>query len=378
LFEGFGTGLTLGLATGTACLASCGPIYASYLMAEKRTGLQPLWVVLKLNAGRFLAYAIFGAIVGYLGGSIPVSVRVPMALSGYILFSIYLLMSVVRVRKTCTGCHAGRFIRITRSSFLLGVLTGFSICPAFLIALTRAFDSSGPLNGMMMFTGFFAGTTVYMLPFALFGLLTMKDWITRAARVIAVVVAVYFMAVGIRGLAGWITRPEVRETGANAAVEDSHLTGDEAGSIFAIEDADTLYVFALTDDPTDAGTRLAQDMQADFLPPRRVVEASAEDCTERILTIPQLSAVIVPAWVDPRYGAELEPWQEGLAALVRERRLRAFAVEYQPYCSDRYRGIESFLERYSFRTDPDSGFVFLMLNPLACSPAECSTCDIPH
>ncbi|MBD3278167.1 MAG: hypothetical protein GF388_07700, partial [Candidatus Aegiribacteria sp.] len=97
MFEGFGEGLTLGLATGTACLASCGPIYAAYLMGEKREGLQSLWIVLKLNAGRFIAYAIFGALVGMLGGAIPVSVRVPLAYSGYILFAVYLFLSVVRV-----------------------------------------------------------------------------------------------------------------------------------------------------------------------------------------------------------------------------------------------------------------------------------------
>jgi hypothetical protein len=79
LFEGLSAGLTLGLATGTACLASCGPVYAAYLLGEKRTGLQSLIVILLLNAGRFIAYALFGALVGYLGGSIPASVRVPVA-----------------------------------------------------------------------------------------------------------------------------------------------------------------------------------------------------------------------------------------------------------------------------------------------------------
>ena len=377
MFEGFGTGLTLGLATGTACLASCGPIYASYLMAEKRTGLQPLWVILKLNAGRFLAYALFGALVGFLGGSIPVTVRVPLALSGYILFSLYLLFTVVRVRKTCTGCHTGRFLKITRSSFLLGILTGFSICPAFLIALTRAFDSSGPLNGMMMFTGFFAGTTVYMLPFALFGMLTMKDWITKAARVVAVVVAIYFMAVGIRGLVTWITRPEVRASGSHGAVETSELQADTA-SIFSIEDADTLYILTFTDDESDMGEQLSVDMHADFMPPSSLVSTDRAGWRSSVISIPELSAVIVPPWVDSRSGMETEPWQDSLIELVDERRFRAFAVEYQPYCSDRYMGIQSFLERYSFRCHPDSGFVFLMLNPLACSPSECSTCDIPH
>ncbi|HRY61334.1 MAG TPA: sulfite exporter TauE/SafE family protein, partial [Candidatus Fermentibacter sp.] len=68
-------GAALGLATGTACLASCGPVYGAYLLSEKRSGPESLRVLLELNLGRFLAYAAFGALFGLLGGSLPVSIR---------------------------------------------------------------------------------------------------------------------------------------------------------------------------------------------------------------------------------------------------------------------------------------------------------------
>ncbi len=378
MFEGFGAGLTLGLATGTACLASCGPIYASYIMAEKRTGLQPLWVILKLNGGRFIAYATFGAIVGMLGGAIPVTVRIPLALIGYILFSLYLLLSVVRVRKTCTGCNTGKVLKITRSPFLLGILTGFSVCPSFLIALTGAFGSSGPVNGMMLFIGFFAGTTVYMLPFALFGLLTMKDWITKAARMIAVVVAIYFGAMGIRGLVTWITRPSLRSQFDQTVVETANVSDADSINIFSVEDADTLYIISFNDDEDDMGSQLATDMNAGVLPPIKVLIMDQNSWLETVGSIPGLSAVIVPHWIDDRSGIETVQWQDTLTQYLVDMQMRTFAVEYQPYCDDRVKGIQSFLERYSFRCPPDSGFVFLMMNPLACSPSECSTCDIPH
>ncbi len=378
MFEGFGTGLTLGLATGTACLASCGPIYATYVMAEKRTGLQPLWVILKLNAGRFMAYAMFGAILGKLGGSLPASIRVPFALCGYILFSIYMLLSVVRVRKACSGCQTGKFLGITKSPFLLGFLTGFSICPSFLIAITGAFEASGALNGMMLFIGFFAGTTVYMLPFAIFGLLTTKDWITRAARVLAVVVAIYFGAMGIRGLVTWISQSSVRSQYSQDAVESAHIHESDGSSIFSVEDADTLYILSFSGDEDDMGSQLAVDMNADVLPPVKVMVIERNSWPEILTTIPELSAVIVPHWVDERSGIATEQWQKDFTSRLQEMRMRTFAVEYQPYCTDRVNGIQSFMERYSFRCDPDSGFVFLMLNPLACAPSECSSCDIPH
>jgi len=378
LFEGFGAGLTLGLATGTACLATCGPIYVSYLMGERRTGFQSLWVILKLNGGRFIAYAIFGALVGMLGGAIPVSVRVPLTYAGYILFSTYMLLSVIRVKKTCSGCNTGKVLKITRNPFLLGFLTGFSVCPAFLIALTGAFDSSGPLNGMMLFIGFFAGTTVYMLPFALFGLLTMKDWITKAARMIAVVVAIYFGAVGVRGLVTWITQPNLRSQYDHNAVETSHISDTDTTAIFSVEDSDTLYIVSFNNDADDFGSQLAEDMTGTVLPPVRLVSTTAEGWREAAASIPELSAVIVPYWADERSGIEPVQWQESFAGYLVDMRMRAFAVEYQPYCDDRVTGIQSFLERYSFRCHPDSGFVFLMMNTQGCAPSDCSTCEIPH
>ena len=378
MFEGFSTGLTLGLATGTVCLASCGPIYASYLMGERRTGLQPLWVILKLNSGRFIAYAIFGTLVGMLGGAIPVTIRIPITLTGYILFSIYLLLSVVRIRKACTGCHTGKVLKITRSPFLLGILTGFSVCPSFLIALTGAFGSNGPVSGMMLFIGFFAGTTVYMLPFALFGILTTKDLITKAARMIAVVVAIYFGAMGIRGLVTWITRPSLRSQYEQNAVETSDISDTDRINIFSIEDSDTLYIVSFSNDEDDMGGQLAEEMTGAGLPPIKLVKTTADGWHEMVAPIPGLSAVIVPHWVDERSGIGTAQWQDAFSSYLMDMQMRAFAVEYQPYCAERVSGIQSFLERYSFVCHPDSGFVFLMMNPLACSPSECSTCDILH
>jgi sulfite exporter TauE/SafE len=374
LFEGLSAGLTLGLATGTACLASCGPVYAAYLLGEKRTGLQSLRVILLLNAGRFIAYALFGAVVGYLGGSIPVSVRVPVAYSGYLLFSVYLLLSVVRVRRTCSGCATGRVLTMTRSPFLLGILTGFSICPAFLIALTGAFGSSGPLSGMMLFIGFFVGTTVYMLPFALFGLLTGKGWITAGARVIGVLVAVYFAAVGARGLTSWITTPP-----ESIAIPAEQAAADAAGSevsIFAVSDAETLYILDFVDDSSDHGSELAADLSPDGLPPIFLVETDSSRWEQDMAGIPDLSPVLVSWWVDARSGVEQTLWQQGVAARLLSGRHRTFAVQYEPYCADRVTSIESFLGTYSFRCEADSGFTFLMLNTLSCAPADCATCPI--
>ncbi len=364
-------GAALGLATGTACLASCGPVYGAYLLSEKRSGLESLRVLLELNLGRFLSYAAFGALFGLLGGSLPVSIRGPLAAAGYILFSVYLLLSVVRARKSCGGgCSTSKLTRFTRSPLLLGVLTGLSVCPSFLIAVTGAFESSGPLSGALLFSGFFAGTTVYMLPFAVLGLFTRKAWFTTIARVLAVIVSVYFLAVGVR-MALALINPGVSQTTGTAGAPS-----DGEGPAYAALEEDTLYFVGIPGDPADHAQDLAAFFGSQEGPGAVFVAVAPADPTSFAGRIPELSSVIVPWWVDPRSGIALEPWQAEFAWVVEARRYRAFAVEYEPWCEDRAETIRSFLDRYSFSVEPDSGFTFLMQNTLECPPDSCATCPL--
>jgi hypothetical protein len=369
MLESLSEGLALGLATGTACLASCGPVYATYLMSEERSGWQSLRVILLLNLGRFVAYAGFGAILGLLGGYIPASVRLPLAYGGYLLFSVYLIVSVVRVHKACSGCGVSRFMKVTRSPLLLGVLTGFSICPAFLIAMTSAFETSGAPAGAMLFTGFFAGTTVYMLPFALFGLLTRVRWITTAARFLAVAVAVYFGVVGVRGLASVLSGG-----GAATAVQgNGPHSGGDATEVFTITEADTVYVIHFPADTSDHGAEMADFLQMrSGWPPVRPISSDSAGWRADLDRLPSLSAVLAPYWVGS--AGEGAGWRDSLRTALDTMGARVLAVEYTPWCSATPSLLVSFLERYSFRTGPDGGFVFAVRNPEDAS--ECATCPL--
>ena len=360
-------GSLLGLATGTACLATCGPVYFSYLLSEERSGRESVLVILLLSAGRFVSYALFGALVGLLGGYISRSFRLLLASSGYLLFSLFLVFSVVRVRRACAGCSTSKLLRMTRSPLLLGILTGFSICPAFLIALTRAFDKGGSLVGSLLFVGFFVGTTVYMVPFALFGILTTKRWVTTAARVLSVIVAVFFMASGIRAFATWLS---VRG-------EEEILTvgGSEEPGLFSIDEVDTLWIVTVPGYEGDRGADISVDLGSSPLEAAIVLlEIDSLAPESSIASLPELSAVMAPWWVDARSGEVLSGWRRVLVDGLSSRRTRVFAVEYEPYCTDRACSIVDFLQRFSFRCDPDSGFTFLMQNDLNCLPTDCSTC----
>ncbi len=362
---GFVEGLTLGLATGVSCLASCGPVYAAYLFSEKRTGRQSLAVLLILNLGRFAAYVCFGALTGLLGGTIPYGVRVPLAYAGYVLFSVFLMISTLRVNRQCGGCGVSKWMKFTGSPFLLGVLTGFSLCPAFLIALTSALDAGGAFNGALLFSGFFLGTTVYMLPLSIVGLFTARKWFTAAARVLAVFVAVYFLVIGIRGLAAFFLAPRDERT----VQSSSGLEG-----VYNAMDQDTLYLLTFPEAAGDRGNDLAADLAGGSMPALVVVPSDSVNWRVALERIPELSGVIAPEWFDWRSETTLAPWQREAVSHAEARRFRLFAVEYEPYNRERAGIVYQYLSGFGYRCEPDSGFSFLIRSDAECTASDCSAC----
>lgn len=380
MFTGLTEGTGLGLATGISCLASCGPIYLTYLLSEQRSSKQSLMTIVMLNLGRFVSYAAFGAIMGLLGGSLPSSIRIPLAFSGYLLFSVYLIISVVRVNKTCGGCNIPRWMKLTKSPVLLGILTGFSVCPAFLIALTSAFGTTGALQGAMLFTGFFLGTTVYMLPFAFFSLFSKKKWLNSVAKYAAIFVAVYFGITGIRGLASYIFQP-----GSGDVIIDMHEyqhggKHDQSGesgpvNIYNAMNEDALYILTFPEVEGDRGVDIFNDLHEAEGPEMILIQSNTSDWQNKLQSIPELSGVIAPWWMDFRSEADLSPWQTDANLLAEERRFRLFAIEYEPYDTERAGIVYQYLARYSFRCDPDSGFTFLLTSETGCATsADCNTC----
>jgi sulfite exporter TauE/SafE len=190
----FAEGFMLGLSTGISCLATCGPVYAPYLMQYERDLVKNLFVICELSAGRFFAYIIVGAAAGVIGRQLNFEGKSLITASGYILFSAFLLFTVFRTHQRDHHCHIGKFKKngILDRPILLGLLTGVNICPPFLMALTKAFEGSGPIAGMSLFTSFFIGTTLFLLPVSAFGILGSKLTFRKIARWSAVVVSIWF------------------------------------------------------------------------------------------------------------------------------------------------------------------------------------------
>jgi sulfite exporter TauE/SafE len=198
-------GFLLGLATGTTCLATCGPVYAPYLMQYGRSLPKSLLAVLELSAGRFLSYLVVGAAAGLLGKQVDFEGKGLITAAGYSLFSVFLLVTSFRTYRRDRCCPTGRWAGIIDRPLILGILTGINICPPFLLALTKAFSGSGATAGMTLFAAFFVGTSIWLLPIAAFGFLGEQRLFRSIARWGAVAVSVWFLV-----LAGLLTYNYIR------------------------------------------------------------------------------------------------------------------------------------------------------------------------
>ena len=199
LIEGF----ALGLSTGSICLATCTPIYLPYLLTEERKLSKSLIKVAEISAGRFFSYLAFGAAAGYAGANISSIDREIFTSIAYILLSIYLILSAYRTHQHDKKCHVPKIARFTRNSFILGILTGINFCPAFLIALSKAVNLGGMFSGMFLFLGFFFGTTLFLIPLAFFGLLSKIKVMKLIAQIASVLIAIWFIFTGIKGIIHW-------------------------------------------------------------------------------------------------------------------------------------------------------------------------------
>ncbi len=190
----------LGLATGSICLMTCTPIYLPYLLSEDRSLIKGIGVVAEISIGRFFSYIAFGAAAGFIGSNISSINRTIFTSIAYILLSIYLILSAVRTRQKENKCHVPKLTKLTRSAIILGILTGINFCPSFLIALSKAINLGGAVSGMLLFFGFFVGTTLYLIPIAFVGQLSRIKYVKLIGQIASILVAIWFIFTGIKGL----------------------------------------------------------------------------------------------------------------------------------------------------------------------------------
>lgn len=207
-----GEALVLGLASGPACMASCGPVVVPSLLAE-RAGLRLNTRYLSTFLGaRFLGYLLFAAVAWELGALVSLPPGPRMVLIGviHVLLACVLLWYAYSAGHVCAQSCSGPelvTIGVTRKrgvpgAAALGFLTGLSLCPPFVAAGVRAAELGSVAAALLFFAVFFVGTSIWFVPFVGLGCVARNEAVTTVARMAMVLIALYYGCLGVAMLAG--------------------------------------------------------------------------------------------------------------------------------------------------------------------------------
>jgi sulfite exporter TauE/SafE len=189
-------GLLLGLSTGGFCLGACAPAMLPYLVSRQWEGVRSTARRgAEFLAGRLLAYLVFALLVVGLGARVRTSPVVTRAAAAAMaLLAVALVLHGLSLSfpewKTCRALERSGMLR--RFPFLAGMALGISICPPLLLAFTYLLTLGHWGSGLGFAVAFFIGTTVYLVPLFLSGMLGRLPSLRGAAEVAAVCSGVWF------------------------------------------------------------------------------------------------------------------------------------------------------------------------------------------
>ena len=207
-----GEAFLLGLASGPACVASCGPVVVPSLLAEGAGWRLNARYLCSFLGTRFLGYLLFAAAaweIGVLASPRP-GVRTLVYGGIHVLLGVALLWYARSIGRGCAHACAGSSLitighvgkRSVPGAAILGFLTGVSLCPPFVAAGLRAAQLGNIASALLFFGVFFVATTLWFVPFVGLGCVQRSASVIFVARTAMALVAAYYLFAGIAMLAG--------------------------------------------------------------------------------------------------------------------------------------------------------------------------------
>jgi sulfite exporter TauE/SafE len=199
-------GFILGLSTGAVCLAYCGPVLIPFLLGEGGKVKQNYFSLFFFMSGRLVAYLITGWLAGTLGHAFLLNFRIYQGVIGMVYMMLSLLMIMYgfhRFKEICLGSISKKVNNhfLIQWPFLVpmlgGILTGFNLCPPFLMAFAKAFDIGQVFGSVMLFFWFFLGTSVYFIPLPLIGFTRQKKILQIIGKFAAILAGLYYFYIGL-------------------------------------------------------------------------------------------------------------------------------------------------------------------------------------
>ncbi len=195
----------LGLSTGAVCLGYCAPVFLPMMLAEERRSFRSkLAPFLQFVGGRFVAYLVFGLLVGWAGERFrSKSPDLIIGLSFLGLAVLLVLYGLLGSFPSLGLCRAlSPLWKKVKAPFFFGIFMGFNLCPPFLAAFADVFVAGRVSYGLVFFFVFFIVTSLFLTPFLLVGYLATSATLRTIARFAALLMGVLFLFFGLARIFG--------------------------------------------------------------------------------------------------------------------------------------------------------------------------------
>jgi len=187
--------LLLGISSGPACLASCGPVLLPALAAERKAPGGTGMLLVQFLAGRLAGYLGFAMIAWLAGFSLASRPEARILVLGVaniglaVLLAAYAFALPRSAAATC-GRICARYRHLAPAA--IGLITGVNLCPPFVAAGVRAAEHATLAGALAFFFLFFLGTSVWFAPSVSLGLLRRFEAVSVVARLTLFLLAGYY------------------------------------------------------------------------------------------------------------------------------------------------------------------------------------------
>jgi uncharacterized protein len=203
---------SVGLISGLHCIGMCGNFVLNYTLKDAQLGRSPYFSHALYGTGKTLAYAIFGALFGLLGGMFkitPFISGVTAAIAGIFLIvfglntlNVFSALKRVRIKQPeMMARFAISQRRKAKSPFFIGFFSGFLLgCGPLQAMYVLAAGIGDPAEGARLLTLFSLGTLPSLIGFGMMARLLSNTMTRRFIQVSGVILIVMGLMTLNKGL----------------------------------------------------------------------------------------------------------------------------------------------------------------------------------
>jgi hypothetical protein len=200
-------GFLLGLASGGVCLAYCAPVLVPYLLGEGGSARSSGISIGGFLGGRLLGYLAFAVLAWLTHFAVVDNLphhEIVLGIATIVLALLLIAYAFAGRRRHCRANAISRRFPLQNPLLmpgLLGLMTGVNVCPPFLMAFGNAAQFATLRQSLLFFAAFFVGTSVYVAPLPLVGMVGRHEVVKTVGRLASGVVGLFYLYSGVASVA---------------------------------------------------------------------------------------------------------------------------------------------------------------------------------